>query len=196
MEKIQASGIIEKILGEAESEVAKIKAQGQSALVALKADYADKLAEYKTQSQQMASGQADDKKTRMLAAARMEAAKEILAVKRGALEEVFKITKQKITALPDIEYRALMGSVMKRAADKGDEEVVAGRNENRINASFLSEVNSQLGSKGNLKLADQKGNFDLGFMLVRGKTRVNCSLDALLEEANGAMETEVAGMVL
>ena len=196
MEKMQASSIIEKILGEAEAEAQKIKAEGRGELEVLKASVQGRLAVYKKQSQQIAGAQADDKRSRMLAAARMAAAKEILAVKRGMLDEVFKLTKQKIAAMPEGEYRAMMQSVMKRAVETGGEEVVVGRNENRIDGSLLSEVNSQLGGRGNLKIAGQKGIFDHGFMLVRGKIRVNCSIDTLLEEAKGAMETEVAGMVL
>ena len=46
---------------------------------------------------------------------------------------------------------------MKQAVETGDEEVIVGKNEKRIDQDFIKKVNRELGAgfKGNLRLSDQ-----------------------------------------
>ena len=87
---------------------------------------------------------------------------------------------------------------MVKAAQSGDEEVIIGSNENHIDQAFIEKINQQLSanSKGNLKLSEQRGNIDGGFILKRGKIKVNVSVDVLLSQARENLEVELAKELL
>jgi vacuolar-type H+-ATPase subunit E/Vma4 len=124
----------------------------------------------------------------------MEAAKEYAAAKASLLNEVFTQARQKIEKLPDGEYHELMAKLMAAAVETGDEKVVPGRNDPRIDAKLVADVNARLKDKdkGKLTLSDEKHNFGNGFLLQRGKVRTNVSVDVLVGQARKDLEIEVA----
>jgi V/A-type H+-transporting ATPase subunit E len=191
---MNAEQVVEKILSQAREEAEKINAKAKEKLDHQQEDLTKKLDEYRDQTQHLAGQAAEDKRLRLLAAARLELRKEILATKRRLLEEVFTSAGRKLTEMGDDEYRELMRKLIAKAAQTGDEEIIIGRNENRINAELVEQVNNQLGSnnKGNLKLSENKGNFDTGFVLKRGKVKVNATLPVLLAQARESLEIELA----
>jgi hypothetical protein len=83
-----------------------------------------------------------------------------------------------------------MARLMTEAAETGDEEVVIGKNEKRIDQSFISQVNGKL-KKGNLKLAKDKHDLPGGFILRRGKIKTNVSPAVLLEQARNDLVIEL-----
>ena len=94
----------------------------------------------------------------------------------------------------DGEYRELMARLMAAAVETGDEKVIAGKSDARIDAKLVADVNARLKGegKGRLTLADEKHNFGGGFLLQRGKIRTNVSLAVLVEQARKDLEIEVA----
>ena len=192
---MEAEQVIEKILSDAKAEAEKINADGREKLARRQEEFAKKLEEYRAQTQQLANEAAEEKRLRLLAGARLEIRKETLAIKRRLLEEVFASAGQRLKEMGDDEYRGLMSRLMAKAVQTGDEEISVGRNESRIDAGLVEQVNQQqLGSdkKGKLKLSEKKGNFETGFMLKRGRIKVNVSLPVLLAQAKEALEIEIA----
>ena len=191
---MEAEQVIEKILSDAKAEAEKINADGREKLARRQEEFAKKLEEYRAQTQQLANEAAEEKRLRLLAGARLEIRKETLAIKRRLLEEVFASAGQRLKEMGDDEYRGLMSRLMAKAVQTGDEEISVGRNESRIDAGLVEQVNQQLGSdkKGNLKLSEKKENFEAGFMLKRGRIKVNVSLPVLLAQAKEALEIEIA----
>ncbi len=135
---------------------------------------------------------AQEKKSRILAAARMAASKELLAVKRQLLDELFTMFKDRLNSLPDHEYRAIMASLMKKAVIYGDEQVQPGRDEHRIDNNLINEVNGALGTKGKLVLSPHRADCDKGFVLVKGNVRTNVSVDVLVEQIRTDIENKLA----
>jgi V/A-type H+-transporting ATPase subunit E len=182
-------------LSDAGAEAEKINAEAGEKLAGQQKELAKKLEDYHNQTNNLAKEAAEEKRLRLLAGARLELRKELLATKRRLLDDVFNSAGQRLKELGDDEYCGLMGKLMAKAVQTGDEEIVVGRNENRIDAGLVEQVNRQLGSinKGNLKLSQEKGNFDFGFMLKRGKIKVNVSLPVLLAQAREKLEIELAG---
>ena len=191
---MEAEQVIEKILSDAKAEAEKINADGREKLARRQEEFAKKLEEYRAQTQQLANEAAEEKRLRLLAGARLEIRKETLAIKRRLLEEAFTSAGQRLKEMGDDEYRGLMSRLMAKAVQTGDEEISVGRNESRIDAGLVEQVNQQLGSdkKGNLKLSEKKENFEAGFMLKRGRIKVNVSLPVLLAQAKEALEIEIA----
>lgn len=191
---MEAEQVVEKILADAKAEAEKIKSEAQEKENAEKARLNEQLSDYKKQTDIIAQKAGEDKKAHLLAAARMDIAKDYLAEKRKILDEVFAQTRQKLQNLPDGEYCKLMTRLMLKAVETGDEEVIVDNNEKRIDQKFIKHINRELGSgyKGNLRLAGVRQNLGGGFILKRGKIKNNVSIEVLLAQARKELEIELA----
>lgn len=191
---MDAEQVIGKILADANSEAEKIKSQAGEKESARQANLDEQLAEYKKQTQTLAKKAGEEKKAHMLAAARMDIAKEVLAEKRKILDDVFDKAKAQLKGMEDDQYCKLMSRLMIEAVETGDEEVVVDKNDTRLNQNFVKQVNRELGPgfKGNLRLSNEKQDIGAGFILRRGKIKNNVSLKVLLDQARKELEIELA----
>ncbi len=191
---MEAVQVVEKILADAKAEAGKIKKQTAENEAAEQAKLSEQLGEYKKQTEVLAKKAGEDEESHILAAARMDIAKQLLAEKRKILDEVFEQARQHLQNLPDEEYRTLCTKLMLEAIETGDEEVIVDKNETRINQDLIDQVNRQLSSKGKgeLKLSDQKQDIGAGFILRRGQIKTNVSLDVLLDQARKELEIDLA----
>ena len=186
--------VIQKILADAQEEASNIKKQQEAKLAAENSEFDEKLADYNRQSEELATKRAQEKKSHMLAAARMKVAKEYLAEKRQLINEVFKEAEEKIKNLPEEEYLELMSKLMINAIDTGDEEIIIDPSEKRIDQRLIKQVNRELGPgyKGNLRLSEETQEIGAGFVLKRGSIYKNASLKVLIEQAQKDLEIELA----
>jgi V/A-type H+-transporting ATPase subunit E len=191
---MSADNVVEKILADARAEAEKIAKQARDAQAAEDARHNEQLQEYTRQTHLLAEKAAHDEKSHLLSAARMQMAKDYLAEKTKILEEVFLQARRQVESLPDEQYRDLMTRLIGQAVQTGDEQVVIGRNENRINQDLVNQVNQRLGpaGKGGLKLSGERLNITGGFVLRRGKVKTNVSLDVLLDQARKELEIDLA----
>ena len=191
---MEAEQVVEKILADAKAEADKIKKQADDQDAAEQAKLTEQLDEYKKQTELLAKKAGEDKKSHILAAARMDIAKEYLFEKRKILDEVFEQARRQLQNLPDEEYRTLIKKLLLDAVETGDEEVVVDTNEGRIDHEFIKQINRELGSgkKSDLKLSDEKQDIGAGFILKRGKIKTNVSIQVLLEQARKELEIELA----
>jgi len=191
---MEAEQVIQKILSDAKAQAETITKEAQAKVAAEQAKADSRLAEYRQQDDVLAQQAAEDEKAHISAAARMDAAKEYLAEKSRILDEVFERARQRLGELPDNEYRDLMARLMLEAVETGDEEVVVGKDETRIEQGLVNEVNDKLGDdkKRELRMADDRCNLPGGFILRRGKIKSNVSPDVLLGQARNALVIELA----
>jgi V/A-type H+-transporting ATPase subunit E len=191
MESIQ---VVDKILADAKAEAEKIKKQTDANEAAERAKLDEQLKQYKKQTDILAKKAGEDEESHILAAARMDIAKQLLAEKRKILDEVFEQARQQLQNLPEQEYRSLCTKLMLEAVETGDEEVIVDEKDNRINQELINQVNQKLSSKGKgkLKLSDQKQDIGAGFVLKRGQIKTNVSLDVLLDQARKELEINLA----
>ena len=190
---MEAEQVVEKILAEAKAEAEEIIKSAKDKASVEKAKLDEQLAKYRKETETLAKAAAEDKKMRMLATARMDIGKELLAVKVALLEEVFTKADEQIKALGDQEYQQLIGDLMVKAVETGEEEVVIGKEESRINEDLVNSINQKLSgeSKGNLRLADDRADIAGGFILRRGKIQVNASTEVLFSEVREQLESEL-----
>jgi len=189
---MEADQVIMKILSDARAQAETIKKQAEEREAAETAKLNEELARFEEATKAMAQKAGEDERSQRLAVARMEASKEYATTKASLLDEVFAQARQKLEKLPDAEYRELMGKLMAAAVETGEETVLAGKNDPRIDAKLVADVNARLQGKGKLTLSDRKHNFGAGFLLQRGKVRSNISLDVLVGQARKDLEIEVA----
>ncbi len=190
---MEAEQVVEKILSDAQAEAETIKKAADEKETAEQTELAEQLDEYEKQTEILAQKTGEERKMRLLAAARMEIAKDFLGEKRKILDEVFEQARIQFTNLPDGEYRNVMAQLMKKAVQRGDEEVIVDNNESRIDQELIKQVSSELGSgyKGDLRLSDERGNIGAGFILRRDKIKNNVSLEVLLDQAREELEIEL-----
>ncbi|MCJ7729737.1 MAG: V-type ATP synthase subunit E [Sedimentisphaerales bacterium] len=191
---MDAEPVLEKILSDARAEAGQIKKQAEDKEAAEQAKLDSRLDEYSRQTRVLAEKSAGAEKLHILAAARMDIAKQLLAEKRKILDEVFEQAQNHLKKLPNEQYRELMSKLMINAAQSGDEEVIVDINEKRIDQQLIDQVNRQLSSKGkgNLKLSDERLQIGGGVILKKGKIKNNASLKVLLSQARGKLEMELA----
>ncbi len=191
---MDAEQVTQKILADAQAEADKIAGQAGEKEQAERAEFDQQLAEYRKQTETLAEKAGEEKKAHILAAARMEVAKEYLAEKRKILEEVFCAAREQLLGLGDDEYCRIMTKLMLDAVETGDEEVIVDNNETRIDRSFIKHINRELGTgyQGNLRLAEERQNLGPGFILRRGKIKNNVSIEVLLSQARTELEIELA----
>ncbi|MGB2863737.1 MAG: V-type ATP synthase subunit E family protein [Sedimentisphaerales bacterium] len=191
---MEAEQVVEKILADAKAEAEKTKKQAKENEAAEQAKLTEQLDEYKKQTEILAKKAGKDEESHILAAARMDMAKQLLAEKRKILDEVFEQARQQLQNMPDEEYRTLCTRLMLETVETGAEEIIVDKNENRINQDLIDQVNRQLSSKGKgeLKLSDQKQDIGAGFVLKRGQIKTNVSLDVLLDQARKELEIDLA----
>ena len=191
---MEATQVVDKILADAKAEAQKIKKQTDSSEAAEQTKLNEQLDEYKKHTEILAKKAGEDEESHILAAARMDIAKQLLTEKRKILDDVFEQARQQLQNLPEQDYRGLCTKLMLEAVETGDEEVIVDKKDNRINQDFIDQVNQQLSSKGKgeLKLSEQKQDIGAGFILRRGKIKTNVSLDVLLEQARKELEIDLA----
>ena len=114
---MEAEQVIGKILSDAKAEADKIIEEARAKAAEEKARAEAELTEYRQQVETLMQQAAEDEKSHILAAARMEAAKEALAEKTRILDAVFQQAQERVGQLPDEEYRELMSRLMVDAAE-------------------------------------------------------------------------------
>jgi V/A-type H+-transporting ATPase subunit E len=192
---MNAEQVVDKILAQARADAEGIIGEAKAKAASQQAQTDAELAEFDKQTQAMAQAAAEDKLRRMLAGARMAHAKQTLAVKSNLLQEVFDKALQRLNTLPDEAYLELMKKLMIRSVETGDEEVIVGKNETRLNEEFIKKVNRDLGTgfKGNLRLSPQRADIAGGFLLSRGRVQMNVSTEVLISQVRESMEMELGG---
>lgn len=192
---MEAKEVINKILSEAEAQADEIIAQANKELADYNRQTEQQLSEFSQRSSQLAQSEADDKKQRMLASARMNSRKQILTAKQKVLSDVFAKAGEKLLAMGSDSYKELFTRLIYSAIESGDETVAVGRREDVLDASFVEQLNSQYKGEIPLKLkfSEQRGDFDRGVLLKRGDVRVNISVEVLLQMARESLETAIAG---
>ena len=191
---MDAEQVVEKILADAKAEAENIKKQADEKQAAEQAKFDEKLNEYGKQTKSLAERLGNEEKLHLLAAARMDIAKEKLAEKNKILDEVFEQARQNLQNLPDEQYRDLITKLMLDAVETGDEEVIIDKNETRIDEKFINRINQKLGPdrKAGLKLSEERRQLGAGFILIRGRILNNVSLEVLLAQARKELEIDLA----
>lgn len=190
---MNAEQVVQKIMSQAKAEADKILAAAREAAGKEKQRLDQELVGFAGEARKAAEAAGQDKLARMLAAARMQNARELLAAKGQVLDELFARAKQRIEQMPDGEYLELMKRLIHKSVQTGQEEVIVGRHEGRINQDFLNRINGELAGqgKGQLRLSPTREDISGGFILSSGKVRINASVDVLVAQLRDTMEMQL-----
>ena len=161
----EAEGRAAEIIAEAEARAARDR-QGTSAIIA-------------ERSKAIADGKA--------AAARLDAAKVMLAAKRGVIDAVYARALEKLKALPQKDAIRLAEGLLLSYAEDGDELVFA------TNFAYKAQVlKLAVVAEKNLKNSGKTADIDGGFILIGKNSDKDLSYGALLALDREERQAEIA----
>lgn len=135
----------------------------------------------------------EEKKRRLLSIReeeRINQEKKITAKKREIIEMVFKRGSIMLKNEDAKEYKKHAEKLFELAVEDGDEEVILDKDENRIDASFIDNLNKT--HNWNLKLSSQREDMGGGFKLKKGKKVIDVSFPVLFSTVSEEFLPEIA----
>ena len=187
--------ILKKIQADAEEAARQIVSEGKEAADAVLEEARAKVDARRSELHTRAEQRAQEERNRITTLAKLSARRELLEEKQRFIDRVFDEARERISGMDKLEYRALVSKLLADAVESGDEEVLIGENEDRIDQAFLDEFSKKFGKGGGLKLSAERRPIDGGFVLRSGRVDTNCALATIMRDAREKLETEVAGIL-
>ncbi len=170
---------IDRILGAAKDEAAKVAAQyhaqaeGEARELAAKNEKA-----------------AAEREERLVSAAEMEARKVQLAAKQEMLEKAYALALEKLCAMPHEQYVDVLAGLLEQASSTGTEEAVFSEKDRSAGEAAVKLVNERSGKQ--LRLSSETQPIRGGFILKNNNVEVNCAFETLVR----LQKAETAGAVV
>lgn len=184
--------ITQQIMSDAQAEIDAIMAEAKEKADAITASYTQQAE--KVRADLLAKGQADaaQREERLLSVAEMEGRKQMLATKQEMVNKAFDLAVEKLCALPEDEYVALLAKLAVSAVTTGKEQLIfSQKDRTRVGAAVVMAINNAL-PNGSLTLSEQTRPMCGGFILSDGDVEVNCTFETLVRLQSGEISGEVA----
>lgn len=196
---MSADKIIEKILEKANEDVALIEQETaekvQSSVAAI--ERRTELTLNALKNKEKADVEEVHRRSQLMT--RLDSRKNILAVKRKVIDEVFDKARTALDTLDESRYEALVTKIVVNGSETGTEKLqVPEKDMKRYRDGLLNKLNAALkdaGKIGELTLDETPASFKSGVMLIGEMSDVNGSFDVLIDDAREKYEREVAEML-
>lgn len=129
--------------------------------------------------------QAEEGAQQELSTARLEQRRRLANEKRRLLDQAYEQAWRQITE--QAAYRAWLQRQLQAHAQRGDVVVVAARERERFQGSFAAVLKEH-----GVTLSEEAGRFRAGFVIDRGATRLNCTLDEEFRALSAEAEIEIS----
>ena len=174
-----AQAEVDRILGDARDEAGRIAANYRAQADAEAAELAAK-------NEKAAA----EREERLVSAAQMEARKVQLAAKQEMVEKAYIQALDKLCALPEEQYVAILADLLVKASSTGKEEAVfSPEDRERVGEAAVAKANELSGKQ--LRLSDETQPIRGGFILKDKNVEVNCTFETLVR----LQKAETAGAV-
>ena len=185
IEKISA-----RILADAETEAAAIRAQAGEKAAQIRADYDRKIESEQQRLTAEAQAEADQ------GAARMAARRQLLETKQALVDAAFRQAEQQLLSLPTAEYTKLCAQLAARASASGSEELIfCAEDRERVGQAVVEQANALLqkaGKAAKLTLSAETRPMRGGVVLKDGLVETNCSIGTMISGLRPALSGKVA----
>ena len=187
--------IIAHIQADADAQAAEILARADARCAEIRETYEQKAKEAYAETIRAGVKENQDRLDSMERLANMEGRKAILALKQDMVARSFERAVEKLVALPEAQYVALLSKLAVGASVSGDEEIVLNaRDKKAVGDKLIKAANEKLGGR-HLRLAQDTGSFRGGLILRRGNIEVNCTAELLVDLCREDMAAELAGVL-
>ena len=174
-----AQAEIDRILGEARDEAARITANYRAQADAEAQELADK-------NERAAAEQEE----RLISAAQMKASRLQLAAKQEMVEKAYIQALDKLCAMPKEQYVDVLAKLLVEASSNGKEEAVFSKEDREQVGKAAVEKANQISGK-QLRLSEESLPIRGGFILKDKNVEVNCTFETLVR----LQKAETAGAV-
>jgi V/A-type H+-transporting ATPase subunit E len=188
--------ISNRLVADAEAEIAALNAQTQEKCDEIRAVYEQKArSEYESR---MAEGvkAAETRLQRLGSAAEMEAKKSILAFKQEMVAKAFNDAAEKLANLPREQYVQFLAAQAAAAAATGAEELIFNeRDKAAVGADVAAAANALLAKKGlpgKLTVSADTRPISGGVIVRQGNIEVNCAVETLVQLRRSELASQVA----
>ena len=175
-----AQAEIDRILGDARDEAARITANYRAQADAEAQELADK-------NERAAAEQEE----RLISAAQMKASRLQLAAKQEMVEKAYIQALDKLCAMPEEQYVAVLAGLLVKASSNGKEEAVFSKEDREQVGKAAVEKANQISGK-QLRLSEESLPIRGGFILKDKNVEVNCTFETLVR----LQKAETAGAVV
>ena len=187
--------IIAHIQADADAQAAEILAEAEAKSAAIRETYEQKAKQAYAERIRAGVKENQDRLDSMERLANMESRKAILALKQDMVAKSFDRAVDRLVALPEAQYVALLTKLAVKASVTHDEEIVLNaRDKKAVGEKLVKAANEKLGG-GQLRLAKDTGNFKGGLILRRGSIEANCTAELLVDLCREEMAAELAGVL-
>ena len=174
-----AQAEIDRILGDARDEAARITANYRAQADAEAQELADK-------NERAAAEQEE----RLISAAQMKASRLQLAAKQEMVEKAYIQALDKLCAMPKEQYVDVLAKLLVEASSNGKEEAVFSKEDREQVGKAAVEKANQISGK-QLRLSEETQPIRGGFILKDKNVEVNCTFETLVR----LQKAETAGAV-
>lgn len=112
-----------------------------------------------------------------------------LGQKQKTIADAFSQALSQLSILPGEKYLSLVGNLLLKATETGDETVIASNKEKHISQEWLAGFNEKHGKK--LVLGEEKAPISGGFILKKDAIETNCSWEMLIRWIRDDIEAGV-----
>lgn len=188
--------ISQRLMADAEAEIAALKAETAEKREAILAEYRQKAQEVYENRMQEGTEACESRIQRIGSAAEAEARKSVLAFKQEMVTEVFTKAVKMITELPEDQYVSFLTSLVVRAANSGTEELVFNKKDaaavGKKVASAANALLKEKGKVGGLTVSAETKEIPGGVIVRQGNIEVNCAVDTLVQMSRSELASQVA----
>ncbi len=175
--------IIDQIQRDAAAACAEIQAKSDAEKAEILAKATDTCAKMDAQASLDAEALRADLLSRGKSSAQMQRKNRILTAKQTMIQDVIAQSREKLSALPTVDYFVLLLKLTRKYVQKGDGVMYLSQTDlQRAPAYFPGKLNEIAQEKGGtLVLSDKPRDIGGGFVLAYGGIEENCSFEALFE---------------
>jgi vacuolar-type H+-ATPase subunit E/Vma4 len=186
---VALADILRRIDGDAEVEASAVTRAAEEEAARMRSDAEARVASTSAELLARTEALAREEGRTRVAAARLRGRDSILREKRTLIDRVLAQAVERLEALPDEAYAALLASEVARAA-RGGERLLVGASDDARLRRLLPAALEAAGAR--VTIAEEAGDFDRGVALVSGRTRVEISSAGILAARSEALEAMVA----
>jgi len=176
--------ITQRLLEDAEQEVAAVRAEAEAACAEVVKAYDQQAQDTFWQLAAAGKQAADQRGACMSDGAALEAKKRILALKQEMMAQAFAEAGTQILNLPEEEYILLLAKLAAKAARTGAEQLLFSSKDRGIYGKRVTmaanEMLERAGKPAALTMGEESREIQGGVIVTDGPIDVNCSIEALL----------------
>lgn len=141
----------------------------------------------------------ESKKERIVSNAKLKVRNEKLKAKQQIIQKVYDEALNRLVNIAQDEFLSFIKNSIEQLPIDGDELLIVNNTDKqKITEEFINELNEILikkGKKGKIKLSNEDGNMQGGFILKKNGIEINNSFEALIDFYKDTLQTEIVDIL-